>query len=44
MNETLLASLRDLQPGLAAIRQDIHAHPEIGMEEERSAAPVAAPR
>jgi hippurate hydrolase len=42
MDETLLAKLRDLQPELAAIRQDIHAHPEIGMEEERTSALVAA--
>ncbi|MBO1074382.1 M20 aminoacylase family protein [Roseomonas marmotae] len=42
MDETLLASLREMQPELAAIRQDIHAHPEIGMEEERTSALVAA--
>ncbi len=42
MNETLLAALKEMQPELAAIRQDIHAHPEIGMEEERTAALVAA--
>ncbi|MCQ4161916.1 M20 family metallopeptidase [Roseomonas sp. GC11] len=41
MNESLLARLRALQPELAAIRQDIHAHPEIGMEEKRTAALVA---
>ncbi|MCA0346345.1 MAG: amidohydrolase, partial [Actinobacteria bacterium] len=28
-------------PELAAIRQDIHAHPELGMEETRTAALVA---
>ncbi len=28
-------------PGLVAIRRDIHAHPELGMEEERTAALVA---
>lgn len=42
MNDTLLAQLRALQPELAAIRQDIHAHPEVGMEEVRTAALVAA--
>ncbi|MCG7361399.1 M20 family metallopeptidase [Roseomonas sp. ACRSG] len=42
MDETLLSTLRALQPELAAIRQDIHAHPEIGMEEERTSALVAA--
>ncbi|WP_307137911.1 M20 aminoacylase family protein [Pseudoroseomonas cervicalis] len=42
MNESLLTQLRGLQPELATIRQDIHAHPEIGMEEERTAALVAA--
>ncbi|MDJ0387251.1 M20 aminoacylase family protein [Roseomonas sp. E05] len=42
MNDTLLAALRAMQPELAAIRQDIHAHPEIGMEEARTAGLVAA--
>ena len=42
MNKSLLDALKDMQPGLAAIRQDIHAHPEIGMEEERTSALVAA--
>ena len=42
MNDTLLAALRVMQPELAAIRQDIHAHPEIGMEEARTSALVAA--
>jgi hippurate hydrolase len=41
MNQTLLDTLKTLQPELSAIRQDIHAHPEIGMEEERTAALVA---
>jgi len=31
-----------MQPELAVIRQDIHAHPEIGMEEKRTSALVAA--
>jgi hippurate hydrolase len=42
MDDTLLAALRKLQPEMAAIRQDIHAHPEIGMEEVRTSALVAA--
>jgi hippurate hydrolase len=42
MNDTLLASIRALQPELTAIRRDIHTHPEIGMEEQRTAALVAA--
>jgi amidohydrolase len=42
VNDTLLAELRSLQPDLAAIRQDIHAHPEMGMEEKRTSALVAA--
>jgi hippurate hydrolase len=42
MDDTLLSSLRAMQPELAAIRQDIHAHPEIGMEEQRTSALVAA--
>jgi hippurate hydrolase len=42
VNDTLLAELRALQPDLAAIRQDIHAHPEMGMEEKRTSALVAA--
>ncbi|MFC4166167.1 M20 aminoacylase family protein [Teichococcus aestuarii] len=41
MNESLLNRLRAMQPELAAIRQDIHANPEIGMEEKRTAALVA---
>ncbi|WP_159997018.1 M20 aminoacylase family protein [Roseomonas sp. 18066] len=42
MNQALLDSLKTLQPELEKIRQDIHAHPEIGMEEERTAALVAS--
>ena len=33
--------LSEHQPGIAAIRQDIHAHPELGLEEVRTAAVVA---
>ncbi|WP_426958872.1 M20 aminoacylase family protein [Muricoccus radiodurans] len=35
------ARLRDLLPELVAIRHDLHAHPEIGREEFRTAALVA---
>jgi len=42
VNDTLLTALRAMQPELAAIRQDIHAHPEVGMEEVRTSALVAA--
>ena len=38
--------MRDLDPAildeLTSIRRDIHAHPEMGMEETRTAALVAA--
>ena len=42
MNDALLDRIRPLLPELTAIRRDIHAHPEIGMEEHRTAALVAA--
>jgi amidohydrolase len=35
-------SLTAMQPELAAIRRDIHAHPEMGLEEVRTAALVKA--
>ncbi len=38
----LLDRLAILQPELTAIRRDIHAHPEIGMDEHRTSALVAA--
>jgi amidohydrolase len=37
-----IEAARQWQADLAAIRQDIHAHPELGMEEERTSALVAA--
>lgn len=40
MTDTLAAA-RALLPELAAIRQDIHAHPEMGLEETRTSALVA---
>jgi hippurate hydrolase len=42
MDNALLDRIRSLQPELTAIRRDIHAHPEIGMDEHRTAALVAA--
>lgn len=38
----LLERLAPLQPELTALRRDIHAHPEIGMDEYRTSALVAA--
>ena len=37
----LIATLKSRQPHLAAIRRDIHAHPELGFEEERTSRFVA---
>ncbi|MGK7868372.1 M20 aminoacylase family protein [Falsiroseomonas sp. E2-1-a20] len=42
MTQDVIAAVQAWQPELAAIRQDIHAHPEMGMEEHRTAALVAA--
>ncbi len=36
------ARLARFHPELTAIRRDIHAHPEMGLEEVRTAALVAA--
>lgn len=41
MNEAVVATVQGWRGDLAAIRRDIHAHPELGMEEERTAALVA---
>jgi len=45
METTMQASMREWlathQPEFAAIRRDIHAHPELGLEEVRTAALVA---
>ncbi|CAF3355687.1 unnamed protein product [Rotaria socialis] len=41
MDETLLNEIRKMQPELALIRQDIHAHPETAMNETRTATLVA---
>jgi hippurate hydrolase len=41
MDRTVIEGVRAWLPELAAIRQDIHAHPELGMEEVRTSALVA---
>ncbi len=41
-DDALLAAIAPSLPELTAIRRDIHAHPEMGLEETRTAALVAA--
>jgi len=41
MNDVLLEKVREMQSELISIRQDIHAHPEMAMEEVRTSALVA---
>lgn len=41
MTNPIIAEARGWQSELTAIRRDIHAHPELGMEEERTSALVA---
>ena len=41
MTPSVRDAVQSWQAELAAIRQDIHAHPELGMEEERTSALVA---
>jgi amidohydrolase len=41
MSEAILNRARQYQEELAAIRRDIHAHPELGLEEHRTAELVA---
>jgi metal-dependent amidase/aminoacylase/carboxypeptidase family protein len=36
MNDTFLDKVRDMQEELTSIQQDIHAHPEMAMEEVRT--------
>src|SRR6185437_16743657 len=40
-DDAIAARIDALHPELTAIRRDIHAHPELGMEETRTAALVA---
>ena len=42
MPDSLLEQLTPHLPDWQAIRRDIHAHPELGLEEVRTAAIVAA--
>jgi hippurate hydrolase len=41
MNDTLLSNVREMQPELTSIRQNIHAHPDMAMEEIRTSTLVA---
>ncbi len=41
MNDTFLDKVRDMQEELTSIQQDIHAHPEMAMEEVRTQSLVA---
>jgi amidohydrolase len=41
-DSSVIARIEEWQPELAAIRQDIHAHPELGLEEVRTSGIVAA--
>src|SRR5699024_4382010 len=36
-SQTVLAHLDDALPGLEALYKDVHAHPELSMQEERTA-------
>ncbi|UFN46933.1 M20 family metallopeptidase [Roseomonas sp. OT10] len=40
--QDVVTRIREYHPELTAIRRDIHAHPELGLEERRTAALVAA--
>lgn len=42
MNESLLEQVRTIQEELTIIRHDIHAHPEMAMQEKRTSALVAS--
>ena len=41
-DDAIMSRIREIHPELTAIRRDIHAHPELGMEETRTAALVAS--
>ncbi len=40
-DDTIMSRIRDIHADLTAIRRDIHAHPELGLEETRTAALVS---
>ena len=42
IDEQVIDAIRVYHPELTTLRQDIHAHPELGMEETRTASLVAA--
>ena len=42
MTNTLLDKVREMQLELVSIRQYIHAHPEIGMEEVQTSSLIAS--
>ena len=41
MTEKILAIAKEIEPRLIQIRRDIHSHPELGLQEERTAKLVA---
>ena len=41
MTDQILETVQTIEPELIAIRHDLHAHPETGFEEHRTAAIVA---
>ena len=41
MEDEILATIQSITPDMVAIRRDLHAHPETGFEETRTAAIVA---
>ena len=41
MDKSIIDAIHEMQPELVSIRQDIHAHPEMAMKEERTSALVA---
>lgn len=38
MNHSIITALKETQPRFVAIRHDIHSHPELGLQEHRTAA------
>ena len=42
LQSAIADAVRDIEPGLVAIRRDLHAHPELAFEEVRTAGVVAA--